>query len=177
MDINLWIITGSIGSGKTTFCREMVQKARQSGWDAAGLLSLAEFKGGTKESIWAQNIRSGERRLLASAQQQTETDLRFGEWYFDPKTFDWGNNVLKSSIPCDLLVVDELGPVEFRLSTGWVSALDVIKTKEYRLAMVVIRPGLLELAEGIFQPAQIIRLCNVDEVSAKVHQYSPFTSI
>ncbi len=155
----------------------MAQYALQSGWDAAGLLSLAEFKGGTKESIWAQNIRSGKKRLLASARQQTETDLHFGEWYFDRKTFDWGNDVLKSSMPCDLLVVDELGPVEFSLSSGWVGALDVIKSKQYRLALVVIRPGLLELAEGIFQPAQIIRLCNVDEVSAKVRQYSPFTSI
>ncbi len=85
--------------------------------------------------------------------------------------------MLKSSTPCDLLVVDELGPVEFRLSSGWVSALDVIKSKQYRLALVVIRPGLLELAEGIFQPAQIIHLSNVDEISAKVRQYSPFVSV
>lgn len=84
----------------------MIQKAQQTGWDAAGLLSLAEFKGKTKDFIWAQDIRSGETHLLASAQQQTETDLHFGEWYFDPKTFHWGNEVLKSSIPCDLLVID-----------------------------------------------------------------------
>ncbi len=177
MDAKIWIVTGSIGSRKTTFCREMVQKAQQCGWDAAGLLSLAEFKDGMKESIWAQDIRSGEKRLLASAQQQTETDLHFGEWYFDQEIFDWGNQVLKSSTPCDLLVIDELGPVELRLSSGWVSALDVIKSKQYRLALVVIRPGLLELAEGIFQPAQIIHLNSVDEVTAKVRQYSPFKSI
>lgn len=174
MDVNLWIVTGSIGSGKTTFCREMVQTAQQAGWDAAGLLSLAEFKEGMKESIWAKDIRSGEKRLLASAHQKAETDLIFGEWYFDQKSIDWGNQVLKSTIPCDLLVIDELGPLEFNLSLGWVSALEVAKTAQFRLALLTIRPGLLELAQGIFKPTQIIHLHNLDEVRAKVHQYSPF---
>jgi nucleoside-triphosphatase len=164
MDVNLWIITGWRGSGKTTFCRKMLETARLSGWDSAGLVSPAVFQDGIKDSIWAEDIRSGEKRLLAAAHQQTETDLVFGDWYFNRKTFEWGNQVLLSSIPCDLLVIDELGPLEFNLSMGWVSALDVVKTARFRLALLVIRPELLELAQGILQPTQIIHLNNVNEV-------------
>lgn len=174
MDVNLWIVTGWRGSGKTTFCREMLQKARLTGWDAAGLLSPAVFQDGIKDTIWAEDIRSGNKRLLAAAHQQTGTDLAFGDWYFNRKTLEWGNQVLQSSIPCDLLVIDELGPLEFNLSLGWVSALDVIKTARFRLALVVIRSELLITAQDILQPIHIIQMNGVNEVPSRVLQYNPW---
>ena len=172
MDVNLWIVTGWRGSGKTTFCSEMLKTARLAGWDTAGLLSPAVFQDGKKDSIWAEEIRSGEKRLLAAAHPQTETNLAFGDWYFDQKTLEWGNLVLKSSVPCDLLMIDELGPLEFKLSLGWVSALEVIKTAQFRLALVVIRPELLETAQNILHPIHIIQMNGVNEVQARVLQYT-----
>ena len=173
MDVNLWIVTGWRGSGKTTFCREMLQTARLASWDTAGLLSPAVFQGGIKESISAEDIRSGEKRLLASARPQTQTDLAFGDWFFNRSTLEWGNRVLQASIPCDLLVIDELGPLEFNLSLGWVSALDVIKTAQFRLALVVIRPELLERAQQTLQPNYTIQMDQVNKVVDKVLQYAP----
>ena len=168
MDVNLWLVTGWRGSGKTTFCREMLQVARLAGWEVAGLLSPAEIHNGIKDLIWTEDIGSGEKRLLASACQQTEADLVFGDWYFNRKTLEWGNQVLQSSIPCGLLVIDELGPLEFNLSLGWVSALELIKKAQYRLALVVIRPELLAPALRIIQPAQIIYLSDVNEVYTRI---------
>lgn len=174
MDVNIWLVTGWRESGKTTFCREMLKTVCLSGWDAAGLLSPAVFKDGMKESIWAEEIRSGEKRLLAAAHPQTQTDLAFGDWYFNQKTLEWGNQVLQSSIPCDLLVIDELGPLEFNYSLGWVSALDVLKTAKFRLALIVIRPELLESAQQIIQPTHVIHLSDVNEVHSKILQYTPW---
>jgi nucleoside-triphosphatase THEP1 len=174
MDVNCWIVTGWRGSGKTTFCRELLQTARLSGWDAAGLLSPAVFQNEVKDSILAEDIRSGEKRLLATIHPQTETDLSFGDWFFNRNTLEWGNQVLQSSSPCDLLVIDELGPLEFNLSLGWVSALDVIKTAHFRLALVVIRPELLEQAQQTLQPNYTIQMDRVDKVHERVLQYSPW---
>jgi len=172
MDVNLWIVTGWRGSGKTTFCREMLQTACLAGWDAAGLLSPAVFKDGFKYSIYAEEIRSGEKRLLAATHPQTETDLAFGDWFFNRKTLKWGNQMLQSSVPCDLLVIDELGPLEFNLSIGWMTALDVIKTAQFRLALVVVRPELLESAQSMLHPDHTIQIHGVNEVHDKVLQYS-----
>ena len=83
-----------------------------------------------------------------------------------------GNRVIQSSIPCDLLVIDELGPLEFKLSLGWVSALEVIKTAQFRLALVVIRPELLESAQSMLHPDHTIQIHGVNEVHDKVLQYS-----
>ena len=173
MDVNLWIVTGWRGSGKTTFCRALLQRARLSGWDAAGLLSPAVFQGRIKYSILAEDIRSGERRLLATAHPQTETDLAFGQWFFHRNTLDWGNRMLQSSVPCDLLVIDELGPLEFNLSSGWVSALEVIRTAQFRLALVVIRTELLEQAQHTLRPNHTIQMNQVNEVDDRVLQCPP----
>lgn len=170
--MNLFLITGVSGSGKTTFCREMVHAAQRSTWQVAGLLSLPEFKGSEKTSIWAQDLRLGEKRLLASVQRQAENDLLFGKWFFNCQTLDWGKDVLKASIPCDLLVVDELGPLELKFSQGWKNALDVIRTGHYRLALVVIRPELVNMVQPILNFSQVITLSKVDEVAEKVLQLS-----
>jgi len=174
MDVNIWIVTGWRGSGKTTFCQEMLLSARAAGWDTAGLLSPAVFQDAVKESIWAEDIRSSEKHLLAAAHPQTESDLAFGDWYFNRKTLAWGNQVLKSSVPCDLLVIDELGPLEFKLSLGWVSALDVIHSRQFRLGLVVIRPELFDEATNILHPYHTIQMNSVNEVDAKVLQYTPW---
>jgi nucleoside-triphosphatase THEP1 len=173
MAVNLYIVTGWRGSGKTTFCREMVAAARKMGLDPAGLISPAGFKQDQKDSIWAQAIRSREKRLLATDRPYTENDLAFGDWYFNRKTLEWGNEVLKSSVPCDLLVIDELGPLEFYFSLGWVSAMDVIRTGKYHLALVVIRPELLETAKTILQPVNTIQMTDVEEVNSRVLQFMP----
>ena len=173
MDVKLWIVTGGRGCGKSTFCREVVQTARLAGWDAAGLLSPADFTEGMKEIIWAEDIRSGERRPLANTHPQTENDLAFGEWFFSRETFEWGNQLLKASVPCDLLVIDELGPLEFDLASGWVSAFDVIQRAGFRLALVVIRPELCDAAQKRFQTTQTIRLNNVSEVKSIANNKFP----
>lgn len=168
MDIDRWIITGWRGSGKTSFCQAMIEPARQAGWKAAGIFSPAVEKNGIKEFIDAVDIRTGEKRLLAAAQRQTGDDFSFGDWFFNQGTLEWGNKVIANSLPCDLLVIDEIGPLEFYYSMGWDNALEVIQRTDFRLALVVVRPELVEAVSGIIQPTQIIHLNGVDEVSSRV---------
>lgn len=134
-----WIVTGRRGAGKTTFCRKLAERARALGWDVAGLLSPAVLGAG-KTGIVALDLRHGESRLLASAEPRAGYALRLGMWWFDPDTLAWGNQVLAAALPCDLLIVDEIGPLELELGQGWSAALEVLAGVSYRLALVVVRP-------------------------------------
>jgi nucleoside-triphosphatase THEP1 len=51
---------------------------------------------------------------------------------------------LRAATPCDVLVVDELGPLELIHGKGWIVALDILQARNYRAALVVVRPCLLE---------------------------------
>jgi nucleoside-triphosphatase len=139
---HLWMLSGGRGVGKTTFCRVIAEQAHAGRWQVAGLLSPGIFEGDVKTGIRAEDLRTGETRPLAQATPAAGFDLQLGRWYFDPAVFAWGNEVLENSLPCDLFIVDELGPLEFVQSRGWTAALPTLRQSRYRLGLVVVRPEL-----------------------------------
>lgn len=171
MAVKQWIVSGFRGCGKTTFCQTFVRKAQKLGMDVAGILSPALYLNGEKESIWAEDIRGEERRRLAGIQRLAESDLAYGPLFFDPQVIEWGNRVLAASVPCDVLVVDELGPLEFEQASGWLSAFDALASERYTHALVVVRPELLPVALHRIKAEQVIHINQVDEVRERAEFY------
>lgn len=159
MDVSappLWVISGEIGAGKTTLCRALADLARAAGWDVAGLLSPGVFEAGQKTAIQIEELRSGARRLLASSAPREGFDLAFGRWYFDRAVLAWGNQVLEESTPCDLLIVDELGPLELLRGEGFTAAQAALAEGRYRVGIAVVRPALVETFSALLPPQRIV---------------------
>jgi nucleoside-triphosphatase len=162
----LFIVTGSRGAGKTTFCASLVRAAREAGWRTAGLLSHAVFSGSLRTAIEAEDLTTGEIRPLAvrSPDQPTPGSR---EWQFDRETIAWGNRVLAASTPCDFLVVDELGPLEFERESGWQAGLAAVDSRQYAIAIVVIRAELLGEALLRWTEANVIEIDTPEESTEK----------
>lgn len=179
MDItppSLWALTGERGIGKTTFCRTLIELAITAGWDVAGLLSRAVFEGGVKTGILVESLRGGETQPLACAAlslslQPATFDLQLGSWLFSSAALAWGNQVLGSSLACDLFIVDELGPLEFLRGEGWVNALEALCHPRYRLGLVVIRPELLETAREVLPITQVIAIDASDNLTLQAQAW------
>ncbi len=137
------ILTGPFGSGKTTACLQLADLARQRGLDCAGIISPARFDGGVKVGIDLLNARTGECRPLAEANDQP-AELRTTRYRFDAGVMAWGAEILNTACPCDVLIVDELGPLELERGQGWINALDVLRDGQFDAAVVVVRPGLVD---------------------------------
>ena len=142
----LWILSGGTGTGKSTFCRQVADMARAKGLDTAGLISPAVFEGGLKTGISALDLRSRQSRCLAGLRENTPADLATGRWSFFKQTIDWGNRVLETATPCSLLIVDELGPLEFERGQGWTTGLHALDSGDFKAALTVVRPALLSAA-------------------------------
>jgi nucleoside-triphosphatase THEP1 len=155
---NLLVVTGWRGVGKTTFCQQAVDEYRKAGLKVSGLLSPARFDQKQKTGFFAHDLDSDEIRLAASVVPGEIDGLRLGSWTFDPEIFAWGNRCLKQAVGLDVLVIDELGPLEFDLQTGWTASFEVLRRKRYRLALIVIRPECLDAFSNmgfVFQTKEI----------------------
>ncbi len=152
------ILTGDIQSGKTSLCRELAQKAKEEGVQLAGLLSPAVFLEGEKRGIDVINLKNWEQRHLAVLKEKDQTGLETKRWSFYPEIVQWGNQALINAVPCDLLVVDELGPLEFNQGKGWIAGLAAVDSGSYQSSLVVIRPSLLKMAGQRWEISQVFDL-------------------
>ena len=141
------IITGASGQGKTRLCQTLVKLAKSRGMVIKGVLSPTVFTAGEKTAILVEDASSGKQCKLAWLRQAgSDSDIQTGHWTFDPDSMAYGSRILAEAGECSLLVVDELGPLEFLQHKGWVEGLHAVSRRQYHLAVVVIRPSLLGLS-------------------------------
>ncbi|MBN1322157.1 MAG: hypothetical protein JXA87_15095 [Thermoleophilia bacterium] len=176
----IYVVTGAKGSGKSTVCARVAREAAENGLAVAGILTERGDDGDPGAPRRVVDLRSGESRPFGSqdrervrggwraaapadvGQTATNDPLTPG-WDFDPAVFTWVDAVLSRATPCDLLVVDELGPLELLGGRGWASALEVLGSRDYCIALVACRPKLLEVLKEQLGPA----LTTLFEVTAQ----------
>ncbi len=161
----LWIISGEIGAGKTILCGALIEAFRALDWKVTGLRSPAIMEAGVKTGIAVENLRTGEWRQLAVSDYKPdglEDDPI--HWTFDSDVMDWSNQVFLDAVPTDLLVVDELGPLEMKKGLGWQNAFQALASRKYRQAILIMRPKLLELANKRWPWGETVVIENVDQV-------------
>lgn len=152
------ILTGGRGAGKTRACQKLAEQARQAGWSVKGVLCPAEFEGGVKTGIDMLDLGTGELQHLAR-QENRQTGFEVTDhWNFDTAVMEQGNEILGVAGQCDLLIVDELGPLEFTRRQGWVKAFDTLARGEFMRAVVVIRPELMDEARKLWPGSNVISL-------------------
>lgn len=169
----LFLITGSRGAGKTTFCSRLVKAAREAGWQPGGLISHPVFEESRRAAIDTEDLRTGEIRRLAAAVAPGEAATPGTKhWLFDPGALEWGNRVLAKCTPCDLLVVDELGPLELERGEGWQAGLAAVDSQQYAIALVVIRAELLGKVLLRWEDANLVEIDTPEDSAYKARVLS-----
>lgn len=167
----LYLVTGEKSSGKTSWCRELVRAARANGQSVCGVLSEPVLVSGHKVAIDLVDLAGRERRRLAvlrawpgaipfaEALRRNGTILpAAGRWDFDPTVLAWGNDVLRRRKRSDLLIVDELGPLEFNQGGGLQEAFAALSGSSYRLGFLAIRPTLVAAACARWPQSHVLHL-------------------
>jgi nucleoside-triphosphatase THEP1 len=136
-----YVLTGERGTGKTLVCTELAAEARAHDLDVAGILTATSGPGlhAPRQVI---DLRSGASRLFGVPAKGGPDPLTPG-WEVDSDVFAWAAQVLSAAAPCDLLIVDEVGPLELLGGRGWVHALEVLRKGDFGAGLVVCRPSLL----------------------------------
>jgi nucleoside-triphosphatase len=135
------LLTGESQVGKTTICQRAAALAAERGYRCAGILSMPLMKEGKRVGAKALNLANGQERELARTDCML-SNVCYGAWSFNPATLEWGNALFRGLGECDLLIVDEIGPLEFELGSGWVDAWGALERRRFALAVVIARPAL-----------------------------------
>lgn len=144
--MGLLILTGARGAGKTTVCYRTAALARAAGYTCAGVITLS-YPDGMREVL---DVSTGETRTLTTT-PDTGPVVCVGRFCFDARVLSWANEVLAGALPCHLLIVDEVGPLELELGQGWTQALATLReaAQTSTLSLLVVRPELIEKVRAI----------------------------
>jgi nucleoside-triphosphatase THEP1 len=164
----LFLLTGESGSGKTSACQALVQRVRQAGGRVAGLLSPPIIHREEKVAIAARLLPDDQQRLLAVRQSEAPAwfSLALGQWQFDPSILARVDRHLENLPPCDLLIVDEIGPLELVRGEGWQAALPALRHHPCQAALVVVRPSLIEVACRLLPVTTLVSVAETGNLDA-----------
>jgi len=160
----IFLITGESGAGKTTLVINLLSEINRLGVKKTGIYSPARIEKGIKTGIYAVDLSTGRKGLLAIHQPGWDNENPTREWKMNPEVLRWGDDVIRNSMPTTVLVIDELGYLEFEKNIGWTSAFRILDEGDYKSAIVVVRAGLLEQAQEKFENAVVITIENPREI-------------
>lgn len=136
------IYTGPVDSGKTGTVKRAVKDALSRGFTVGGVISEALMAGGRKTGYTAVDIMTGNRILLVS-RKGLDPDLRTGAFHFSRSGFEQVSKGLLTSLERDILVIDEVGPLELE-GAGYAPVLHTLADSYTGMLYLVVRNHLLK---------------------------------
>lgn len=130
------MLTGPVHSGKSTFLDDVVFELREGGWNVGGFLS---------ESIWEAAECTGydlvdlieDKTYPYIRRKGEETWQRTGSFFFIPEGLKKAQAIIRRDRQTDLLVVDEIGPLELAGKGLWPALKDILFPPPTNLLLVV----------------------------------------
>ena len=145
------LLTGAIGAGKTSAVAKLIRDWRESGRDVRGILAYRVFEGEQLVGYDLEIIGEDKRRMLA---RKSGASLeKVGPFVFSDDALARGRRALKASATAEVVVVDEIGPLELT-GGGWSEEIKRLLQKSDAVLILVVREQLLEQVRAWLQPFQ-----------------------
>ena len=175
----VFIVTGTIGEGKTAWLAKLSGLLREKGVRVGGILALRIVEEGVTTGYDISDISSGDRTpFLRNTGSETMGVERFT---MNDAGFNAGRNALDpaNNKGNDVVIVDEIGPLELR-GRGWSEVLGALLLDTSATVIIAIRKNLSDAVIehfGIEGPLVIdVSGANVisfaEDIAGKIHNHS-----
>jgi nucleoside-triphosphatase THEP1 len=136
------VATGAPGAGKTTAVAEAVERLQESGLRVSGFLQPGRFRDGDKIGFGVRDLASGEEAELARLVTRDEGDLGT-KYRFENEGFELARAALGRVRAGDLVVIDELGPLELQGKGHMPAVRRILRGSAPACLLVVVRRHLV----------------------------------
>jgi nucleoside-triphosphatase THEP1 len=142
------VLTGPVHGGKTTYLGEACRRWSDRGLSCAGFLSPAVTGDGGETGYDLVELPGPLRRpyLRRSGPPGAE---RIGPFTFVPAALRRAREILRDPRPADLLVVDEVGPLELQGGGLWPALQEALRRPRQTVLLVVRDTIVDDLAAAI----------------------------
>ncbi len=132
------VITGGTQSGKTTYLIEYLKSLKkQNEIIIGGIIAHGIDKNGERLGFEIEDISTGERELFCNKTKEVG-DINFSRFYFKKKGINFGEQALNKAIHnSNLLVIDEIGPLELNKKVWYGIIEKAIATEDLDMIWVV----------------------------------------
>ncbi len=144
MNNQIFIITGTQGSGKTTFLSKLITYLNAEGISIGGFIAHGFWKDNIRDCFELEDLQTG-KKIILSQTKPIDGWEKFRRFYFNPEGFGFGEKILSPDnlINTKLIAIDEIGPFELQ-GKGWRKAIDKL-LKETTIPMIwVCRESILK---------------------------------
>ncbi|NQS97413.1 MAG: hypothetical protein HQ591_03080 [candidate division Zixibacteria bacterium] len=154
------ILTGSLHAGKTSFVKKTIPFLTTQG-HVNGFYTPKVFSGGKFIGYDLVNIE--DEIAIPFIRLKNESGwFKFARFYFNPRAIDAGNRIIRLSMDADILIIDEIGPLEIS-GQGFRSGLDYCLQNYKGSLLLVCRDFLLEDVHKILRRfAEITKIFHPD---------------
>jgi nucleoside-triphosphatase THEP1 len=144
------VLTGPVHGGKTGFIQGAVAAWTRRGLACAGFLSPAapDAPGGPGYDL--VEIGSGRRHPYLRRQGPSGAE-RVGPFVFIPETIERARTIIRASRPEELLVVDEIGPLELGGGGLWPVLREALGRQD-RTVLLVVREAAVPAFSAALAP-------------------------
>lgn len=139
----LLVLTGPVNSGKSRTLRRWLCTWEEEGWSLGGIVSDAVWNFNMKFGYDLVDLTSGKAWPVLRT-SGFSSEVKIGKYHVDVQCLGEVAHAACKTPDRDLLVLDEVGPLEMERNDGLIDVLTTFLLKQNSSLCVVVRDSLLD---------------------------------
>ena len=156
----VFFLTGAVNSGKTTLLKRVVDQLKKRNLHLEGYLSEALWEREGKIGYNLYDLRR-ERSIPFIRREGRKDWERVGPFFLIPESLARAKELILRGAGADVLVVDEVGPLEISGRGVWPALEQCVFEREQKF-LLVVRKSILESAARIMRQKEI-KIFNMED--------------
>ncbi|MBE3111061.1 MAG: hypothetical protein IMZ46_11220 [Acidobacteria bacterium] len=136
------VLSGPVHGGKTTFLERSLVRWSVLGFAPSGFLSVAVTGASGATGYDLLELKTGRRYPYLRREGAPDAE-RIGPFFFVPSTLERARSIIREADPSELLIVDEVGPLELLGGGLWPALREALSRPGMR-CLLVAREEILE---------------------------------
>lgn len=149
------ILSGQVRQGKTSFLTDLLMLLKEKDLNIRGFLAKGIHENDQRIGYDLEDVSNG-KTCVYIRNKRDFAWFRYGKYYFNPEGEGFGMEILEAAklAKADLVVIDEIGPVELK-GAGWADEVEDLVNNSSMMQLWVVRKSILK---------KVIRQWNIGDI-------------